>query len=590
MPASSFTYRDAFDEHCFVQVPLLTLDAFRRGAEKRGLMQWTTFERAAWETLDREDLLPPVAYALDGHFHGFELTGIREGWVLVRDGVGFIPWSELKVRSDQAGGNGVYPLYSHWQYLSLSVVERHLRPSYSMRNLRDGLPAYYDALRRAATTEPDVARQRSIARDLRSRELELTRIGSVVWPVVRQGKYSAGHGDFDAADAFEFTHQEQRRLDFAAEAKRCGLDAEALKKRYEQYATQADRLDPVRDWFYLVDQLDRIRQEAVTGEALRTRDLYDAAETMRLWHAQVTGDPLPALDEPSRAINPERAKISLFGTRNIHGNREALPAILEHYGLYPWRVQLIVEGQSDTAALRKLLSEWGWTFERLGIRVMEARGSSLPKNVDHLLAEFRGYANYYLLVFDNEGNALKLVQKLLDAGVIEGASREQVSSALRAASERARKRGAPTDDERATALREERDVVRRLEEHKPGEAPEFMIWRKDMEADNFTLDEVCHVVEQHARKTIPGFVLDRSEIQNTVDTGDTALAEVVLGAAGAHDPPLRLSKKTLAEMLMQYALDHPELRGQTRPILDLAEHLIRLTGAHRELRGRLRGH
>ena len=73
----------------------------------------------------------------------------------------------------------------------------------------------------------------------------------------------------------------------------------------------------------------------------------------------------------------------------------ALPAILEHYGLYPWRVQLVVEGPSDAAALRKLLDEWGMSFERLGIHVGEGRGSGLPKNVDQLLADVRGYANYY---------------------------------------------------------------------------------------------------------------------------------------------------------------------------------------------------
>lgn len=77
--AGTFTYRDAFDEHCFVQLPLLALSHFRAGADRRGLMKWTTFEQAAWETLDREELLPPVAYALDGFYDGRELTGITEG-------------------------------------------------------------------------------------------------------------------------------------------------------------------------------------------------------------------------------------------------------------------------------------------------------------------------------------------------------------------------------------------------------------------------------------------------------------------------------------------------------------------------------
>lgn len=593
--AGSFTYRDAFEEHCFVQMPLLTLDSFRRGAEARGLMQWTMFDAAAWEALDVEALLAPVAYALDGHYSGFELTGVEEEWVLVRDAAGYVPWAGLEVRAKEIGGNGLHPLYGHWQYLSLAEIERHLRPSYSMRNLRDGLSGYQSAVREAVNAEIDVTRLRSIAAALRVRELELTRISSVLWPVVRHGKYLAGHGDFGEAGAFEFTRQEQRRLDFSEEAVRCGLHVEALRERYEHYAHFADRLDPVRHWFYLVDQLERMRQESVTGEALRARDLYDAAEMMRLWHAQITGQPLPRLDEPSWALNAEGAKVNLFGTRDIHRNREVLPAILEHYGVYPWRVQLVVEGPSDAAALRKLLREWGMSFERLGIRVVEGRGSGLPKNVDQLLADVRGYANYYLLVFDNEGNAPKLVQKLLNARVIEGVSDEQVKAALNAATERAKKRGGVNAEERANTLREEREIALRVEERKPGEAPEFMIWRKDMEADNFDLEEVCDVVERHARETIPDFMLDRKRITEEVHKEEKkkrgkGLAEIVLATAEKHAPPLRLKsgKKTLAELLMDHALEHPELRGETRPILALAEHLVRLTGAHRQLRGQLR--
>ena len=109
------------------------------------------------------------------------------------------------------------------------------------------------------------------------------------------------------------------------------------------------------------------------------------------------------------------------------------------------------------------------------------------------------------------------------------------------------------------------------------------------------IDEVCDVVELHARDAIPGFTLDRAAIRTTLAKEEQrkegkGLAEVVLDAAKKHDPPFGFAagKETLAEALMDYALGHPELRGETRPILDLAEHLVRLAGANRQLRGRLR--
>lgn len=111
-----------------------------------------------------------------------------------------------------------------------------------------------------------------------------------------------------------------------------------------------------------------------------------------------------------------------------------------------------------------------------------------------------------------------------------------------------------------------------------------------MEADNFEL------VERHAREAISDFALDRAGIRKQLADEDKkkqgkGLAELVLNAAENHAPPLRIrrGKKRLAELLMKYALEHPEFRGETRPILDLAEHLVRLTGPHRRLRGQLRG-
>jgi hypothetical protein len=594
--AGTFTYREAFEEHCFVQLPLLRLDGFLKGADRRGLMRWTQFDPAAWETLDREELLPPVAYALHGLFDGVELTAIEQAWMIVRDDSGHVPWSELRQRSEDLGGIGFFPIYSQWQYLTLAEVERHLRPSYALKSLKDGLDAHYESLRRIANAPRDTDQLRRVAAGQRVLELELTRVSTTLRPVVRHGKYHGRHGDVEGGDGYEFTREEQRRFDYAAEATRCGLDVQRLVKRYEFYAHHGDRLDPVSDWFYLVDQLDRNHQEAVTGDALQARDHYDAAELMRLWHAQIADAPLPRLDEPRHGWGAAQAKVNLFGTRDIYRNREALPAILEHYGLYPWRVQLVVEGPSDARALRTLLRAWGMSFERLGIRVVEGRGSGLPKNVDQLLADVRGYANYYLLVFDNEGNAPALVEKLLAAGVIEGFSEDQTKTALESAAERAKRRGGADPKERAKALREERELALRLEGGRPGEAPEFFIWEKDMEADNFELVEICDVVERHARETIPGFALDREQIADELRIESKkkrgkGIAEIVLAAAEQSAPPLRLDegKKTLAELLMAYALEHPDFRGETRPITDLAEHLVRLTGPHRQLRGQLRG-
>ena len=59
--------------------------------------------------------------------------------------------------------------------VALAKVEHHLRPSFSTQWLRDRLPRWWS--QRAANAQLQVQRLRSIAWDLRVRELELTQIG-----------------------------------------------------------------------------------------------------------------------------------------------------------------------------------------------------------------------------------------------------------------------------------------------------------------------------------------------------------------------------------------------------------------------------
>jgi len=66
------------------------------------------------------------------------------------------------------------------------------------------------------------------------------------------------------------------------------------------------------------------------------------------------------------------------------------------------------------------------------------------------------------------------------------------------------------------------------------------------------------------------------------------MASVLLDAAAAHDPPFELSKPAFARRLAHHAIVKPDRDGAPRPVLELAEHLVRLTIADRRLRGELR--
>lgn len=216
-------------------------------------------------------------------------------------------------------------------------------------------------------------------------------------------------------------------------------------------------------------------------------------------------------------------------------------------------------------------------------------GADMPANTERLLASVRTYANYFLLVFDYEGRAREVIEALMHAGVVEGVSEERRKQLI-AESKKALNTLALPEPERALELRRILDDARRLG-FEPGEAAEFLLWRDSLETDNFSLDEICTVVNAHAEQLgVEGFVLRPEDVTGKLATRTPqpghkpkGLATVVVEVCAERDPPVRIKKPDLARMLARYALEHPERNGNRRGILELASHLYRLAASNRRL-------
>lgn len=583
-------------EWCFVQLPLVELRRLRDAAKERGLSDLGLFERDAWETLDREGLLVPVAYARHGFWEHQLEACLEDGDFKVRENVGHIPWEEL--RADAEAGHGddanVQVLYHHWQLLALAELQQWLAPAVPWGNLGDGLESFY-AVRAQMAAAPDVLPREQLLRmatEHRTRELLLIRVQNMLWPSERGDPgHSRWRGGFVGGlteDAAEWASELLRTTDFAQLAADCGVSADELAAVYDGLARRGLHLDPNATMVDLLDQIRRSRRERLTGAARLAVDYYDAARLIRGWHHLATGAEvwLPDVDE-LRGINGTEFKRSRFGTLEVRGNRAVLPTLLEDYGLYPWRVQLIGEGESELVALRTVIEEgYGLSFARLGIAVTDMGGASIPAKAERLLADLRAYANYFLLVFDNEGRARELIDELQRAGVVEGVGDDQRKAMFAKLAEAAKQ--LEDAEARREALKAARLRAANLHEQ-PGEAPEFVLWQENFEADNFTHAELCEVANdvifrgtRSAGATIHAERLREAAASRPESGVASVLVELV------EEGGVRVSKPDFAAALARYAMAHPEHQGDQRPLLALAEHLVRLTGADRRLSGRLR--
>lgn len=572
----------------------MSLSDLRSALKLRELDRFQMFDTAAFEVLDREDLLRPVGYALHGFAWTNDLQGfLRERHLLLRDEVGFIPWDKLRHQAKRDHGAELYVLYHQWQVLSVAELINWLTPSTPVWDLKGGLEHFFGRRALFAAMPRPIPRRQLLANAQadRRRELLLLRVQNIYFPRIRGGRYLASHDVSLPADAAEVTLEQQRDFDPAVAARQVGTTPEELANTYEYLAYAGIRADPVEDLFVLMDGIRRFKLDRLKGKARLSLDYYDAARVLRAWHYELTDEWLPDVDELSDAMGGNW-KERLYGSRRPGHDRSALPLLLDDYGLYPYRVELIGEGDSELAALEEILEyRYGLTFARLGILTTDLGGAGdVGEKARRMLSSLRRYANYFLIVLDDEGDAREMVEALLRSKVIEGISDQQRQAAIREALDDVKAQTFETPEQRTAALKAAAKRGSSLD-REPGAAPEHILWRENLEADNFTPAELCAIINaEAARANVADFQITEEDLaEKLAEPGQSkAVASVLVDLAERQDPPLRIGKPALIRALARHAVDHPDLDGNERPILGLAEHLVRLASADRQVRGRLR--
>jgi hypothetical protein len=171
---SWFSYREAIEEGCFLQLPLFGVDALTRAVAARGLADHPI--GLSWEPLDRECLLPPVAYSrIESLASALHLTALEEESLILRDEHGYLEWE----------GNALTHLYAHWQLLSAARLEATLRGRSPLVMLAGGTQQLSEHLAGRAEALRDPEYPGRIVAGQRNLELLLTRTQSLFMPLIR---------------------------------------------------------------------------------------------------------------------------------------------------------------------------------------------------------------------------------------------------------------------------------------------------------------------------------------------------------------------------------------------------------------------
>lgn len=230
---------------------------------------------------------------------------------------------------------------------------RHLRPVLSLEGLSEGLDAFYENRAQTMAGTPPREQLQEFAQQMTARELLLIRVQNFFLPALAGGRYVSGPIAGLTEDAYRWTIEQRNSFDYAGAAVDCGVSARELGELSRKLADGAKETDPNWELFHLLDVTRPHVRERVTGDARRGLDMYQAARVIRSWHSRLVDEPIEDVDEYGGWSDDLKKRV--YRTANLQANRAALPAILEKYGLYPWRVQLIGEGDSELAALEEIL-------------------------------------------------------------------------------------------------------------------------------------------------------------------------------------------------------------------------------------------
>jgi hypothetical protein len=212
-------------------------------------------------------------------------------------------------------------------------------------------------------------------------------------------------GSDDYVDALQLELDRTSREEVLAEL---DLSIDQLQQVYEWFALRARHDDPLPEDYSLLRLQPRRLIERRQGDARRSLDLADAAQVIRRFIHEITGevpldiDQVGVSDAPPRPFRRDRTQL-----------REALRV----RGLNPYRLHLIVEGETEVRVVKRLFEAFsGRRWVGSGLEITDLGGDKLEGSRP-MLEGFAAYAEDIALLLDNENEVERVTNQFSEAGL-----------------------------------------------------------------------------------------------------------------------------------------------------------------------------
>lgn len=195
-------------------------------------------------------------------------------------------------------------------------------------------------------------------------------------------------------------------IDIKKSEKELCIDKNILKDIYEKFIFGISNIDPLEKWQDLVSFINPAKRNELKGSALFAQTLYEMANMIRLFYADLYGEELPRPHEVSNL-----SERSLYGKKAIENKLSHLTYITNRYHLNPKpKVILFVEGHSEYKNIPILFHRiTGSNLSTYGIEIQNLKGicnagsKYNTKILSHFIDDHHTRQTVVYFILDNEG-------------------------------------------------------------------------------------------------------------------------------------------------------------------------------------------
>jgi hypothetical protein len=199
-----------------------------------------------------------------------------------------------------------------------------------------------------------------------------------------------------------------------------GLTLEAVKGMHQRIALDGMGIgdgDPLRYWHMLIRMAPAKQRARLRGKARRAQDAYDAAEMLRRYYFDLTGELLPNPDDIFD-LSDKSWKKQFFGKWPAFSyTRADLAVELRLRDLHPHQVHIVVEGETEEIVCRHVLETVAaMALNDMGVSIQRLFGVGNMRR--EMLRALKAFPRFLVFVADREGDMAREVEALKKEGVL----------------------------------------------------------------------------------------------------------------------------------------------------------------------------